>query len=175
MDVGVKNAGTGTGAVDARGGGGGAMREEDREAVNLLLTLSGEVSPNTTTTTTTTTDGTTSSISSRLNRMKRRRGDVALTVDTKVGLFDPLKAHLVAIPSSPGAFLPDGYRSMDGDGEREAAFEKRSRTLSCLAELATIEFDRACSPHAVPWKTEPSASSSASAVAVPSGAVVEAC
>jgi hypothetical protein len=143
-----------------------AMREEDREAVNLLLTLSGEGSPNTTATSTTNT--TTSSAPeppSQLNRLKRRRGDVSLTVDTKVGFFDPFKAHGVpsvfassrAFPSVAGDMhrYADGsvYR-MDGEGYIAAAGgkadaagpETRGRTLSCLAELATIEFDRACSP-----------------------------
>ena len=101
------------------------MREDDREAVNLLLTL-GESERQV--------------IASKLNKLKRKRGELSLTVDTSVNSYPEIPIEKIedSVENGLGASdstVPPGEALTHGDVG--ATPPQRVRTLSCLAEVAT--------------------------------------
>lgn len=106
------------------------MREDDREAVNLLLTL-GESERQT--------------LASKLNKLKRKRGEMSLTIDTTVNSYPDIPIEKIGdLDINNGATIdviesgtvPKQDRS-SSSSQCEDAPPRRVRTLSCLAEVAT--------------------------------------
>lgn len=83
------------------------MEAADREAVKLLLTLG---------------ESERKDLASKLNKLKRRRGEMSLTVDTGVNAYPDIPVVKVEDEASASAEEPRA---------------KRVRTLSCLADVAT--------------------------------------
>jgi hypothetical protein len=110
--------------------GAEGMQADDREAVNLLLTL-GELERK--------------DLASKLNKLKRKRSEMTLTVDTSVNSYPDAAITRMA----EDCVVQDASGSADGEVEGAVAalvavgkndtppHPKRMRTLSCLADVAT--------------------------------------
>jgi hypothetical protein len=114
--------------------GAEVMQADDREAVNLLLTL-GELERQ--------------DLASKLSKMKRKRSEMTLTIDTSMdcAVQDTGSSadEVVAGAADDGSSPVEASGSIDETPPRP----KRIRTLSCLADVATgivIEMAMAAGP-----------------------------